>query len=179
MIEGEQNLVEAARKGDPEAFGALYDHYLPKIYRFVLIKVSHKEQAEDLTHQTFLKAWEKVDTYKHQGYSFGSWLYQIARNNVIDHYRKGGDQVDIEDVSPEDLGITDSLVAEVEIKIKWDEILGAIKGLSDVEQDVLMMRFIEDMPHKEVAEAVDKSESAVKVIQHRALKKLKKTLSKT
>lgn len=177
-MEGEEKLVKKAQSGDPEAFGVLYDYYLPKIYRFVLFKVSHREQAEDLTHQTFLKAWENVRSYKPMGYSFSSWLYRIARNNVVDHYRRRNLQTDIEEVAPEDLGIDDSLGTKIEIRFQWEQVLVAIRGLSEVEQDVLIMRFVEDMPHQEVAKAVDKSESAVKVIQHRALKKLKVELSK-
>jgi len=173
MMEGEKNLVNKARKGNSEAFGALYDYYLPRIYRFVLFKVSHKQQAEDLAQQTFMKAWEKMATYKPQGHPFGSWLYQIARNNVIDHYRKNEFQVDIEQVAPEALGIDNSLIAKLEVKLDWDKILIAIGKLNQIEQDVLIMRFVEDLPHDEVAKAVEKSESAVKVIQHRALKKLK------
>lgn len=178
MVEGEENLVKKAQRGDPEAFGALYDYYLPRIYRFVLFKVSHREQAEDLTHQTFLKAWENVRSYKPMGYSFSSWLYRIARNNVVDYYRQSNTHLNIEEVAPEALGIDNSLSSKIEIRFQWEEVLVAIKGLNAVEQDVLIMRFIEDMPHKEVAKAVDKSESAVKVIQHRALKKLKIELSK-
>ncbi|MDP3953776.1 MAG: sigma-70 family RNA polymerase sigma factor [bacterium] len=178
MMEGEQNLVEDARRGDPEAFGVLYDYYLPRIYRFVLFKVSSKEHAEDITQYTFLKAWENIRTYRPQGHAFGSWLYRIARNAVIDHYRKRGPHLDIQEVSPEVLGIDNSLIAKLDIKIQWETILVAISKLQEVEQDVLIMRFVEDMPHGEVAKAVDKSESAVKVIQHRALKKLKEDLNK-
>ncbi|MDZ4346963.1 MAG: sigma-70 family RNA polymerase sigma factor, partial [Candidatus Binatia bacterium] len=99
MMEGEQNLVEDARRGDPEAFGVLYDYYLPRIYRFVLFKVSSKEHAEDITQYAFLKAWENIRTYRPQGHAFGSWLYRIARNAVIDHYRKRGPHLDIQEVS--------------------------------------------------------------------------------
>ncbi|PIR98300.1 MAG: hypothetical protein COT89_00205 [Candidatus Colwellbacteria bacterium CG10_big_fil_rev_8_21_14_0_10_42_22] len=176
MVEGEQNLVKQAKKGDSEAFGLLYEHYLPKIYRFILIKVGHKEQAEDITHLTFLRAWENVSRYQYRGYSFSSWLYRIARNAVIDHYRKNTVQISIEDVSPEALGIDNSLIESIDTKIKWEELFGAIQTLKDVEQDVLIMRFVEDLTHQEVAEAVDKTEGAVKVIQHRALKKLKENL---
>src|SRR3989338_4494999 len=178
MMEGEKNLVEKARKGNSEAFGILYDYYLPKIYRFVLFKVSHKQQAEYITQHAFMKAWENMGGYKPQGHPFGSWLYRIARNSVIDYYRKNEFSVDIEAVSPEALGIDNSLIAKLEVKLEWEKILNAIGGLTEVEQDVLIMRFVEDLPHGEVARAVDKSENAVKVIQHRALKKLKETLSK-
>ncbi len=177
-MEGEKNLVEKARKGNSEAFGALYDYYLPRIYRFVLFKVSHKQQAEDITQHAFMKAWEGMRGYKPQGHPFGSWLYRIARNSVIDYYRKNELQVDIEEVSPETLGIDNSLITRLEVKFEWEKVMGAIGALSEVEQEVLIMRFVEDLPHDEVARAVNKSESAVKVIQHRALKKLKTTLSK-
>ncbi len=176
MLEGEKNLVKLARRGDPEAFGLLYEHYLPQIYRFILIKVSHKEQAEDLTHLTFLKAWEGVRSYKHKGHPFSSWLYRIARNAVIDHYRRGVVRISIEDVSAEALGIDNSLSEEMDVKILWDDLLEAMKTLKEIEQDILIMRFVEDLPHQEIAAAVDKTEGAVKVIQHRALKKLKEAL---
>ena len=176
MLEGEKNLVKLAQKGDPEAFGLLYEHYLTKIYRFILIKVSHREQAEDITHLTFLRAWENVGSYKHQGHPFSSWLYRIARNAVVDHYRRGVPQVSIEDISPEMLGADDSLLDSIDEKVRWDSLLGAIKTLGAVEQDILIMRFVEDLPHKEIAEAVGRSEGAVKVIQHRALRKLKEAL---
>ena len=176
MLEGEKNLVKLAQRGDPEAFGLLYEHYLPKIYRFILIKVSHKEQAEDLTHLTFLKAWENVRSYKYRGHPFSSWLYRIARNAVIDHYRRGVVQVSIEDVSAEVLGVDNSLSEETDVKILWEDLLEAMRTLKEVEQDILIMRFVEDLPHQEIAAAVDKTEGAVKVIQHRALKKLKEAL---
>ena len=172
MLEGEKNLVELAQRGDPEAFGSLYEYYLPKIYRFILIKVSHKEQAEDLTHLTFLKAWENVGSYKHKGHPFSSWLYRIARNAVIDHYRRGVPQISLEDISAEALGIDNSLVEGADSKILWEDLLGAIRTLKEIEQDVLIMRFVEDLPHQEIAAAMDKTEGAVKVIQHRALKQL-------
>lgn len=177
-MEGEKNLVDKARKGNSEAFGSLYDYYLPRIYRFVLFKVSHKQQAEDITQHTFMKAWENIGSYKPQGHPFGSWLYRIARNSVIDHYRKDQPLIDIEEVAPEALGIDNSLISGLEIKLNLEKVLRAIRELNQVEQDVLIMRFVEDLPHDEVARAVQKSENAVKVIQHRALKKLKDNLSK-
>ncbi|PIR98310.1 MAG: hypothetical protein COT88_02235 [Candidatus Colwellbacteria bacterium CG10_big_fil_rev_8_21_14_0_10_41_28] len=176
MLEGEENLVEEAKQGNPEAFGQLYDHYLPKIYRFVLIKVAYREQAEDITQQTFFKAWRSMKRYQSKGYPFGSWLYRIARNSVIDHYRKTKEEVDIENVSEEILGVDNTLSQNLDSKFEWETILKSIKSLNDIEQDVLIMRFVEDMQHSEVARVVDKSENAVKVIQHRAIKKLEERL---
>ncbi len=173
MLEDEQNLVKKAQDGEVKAFGSLYDHYLPKIYRFVLLKVSHREEAEDLTHQAFLKAWENIEQYDFRGYSFGSWLYRIARNVTVDYYRGAKLEVSVEDVSEIYLAKDNSLEEDIERSIEWQGLMESIKKLKEVEQDVIIMRFVEDLPLKDVATAIGKSEGAIKVIQHRAIKNLK------
>lgn len=178
MLEDEKQIIERARGGEAEAFGLLYDHYLPKIYRFVLLKVSHREEAEDLTHQAFLKAWESMAIYVDMGFPFGSWLYQISRNIIIDHYRSSSKMrgtLNIEDLTETLEGETE-LENEVERKISLDKIAGAINKLKDIEQDVVIMKFVDDLPNEEVARVIGKSEGAVKLIQHRAIKNLKKIL---
>lgn len=176
MIEDEQNLITRAKGGEAEAFGLLYDFYMPRIYRFILLKISHREEAEDLTHQVFLKAWKSIGSYKHQGHPFGSWLYRIARNTVVDHHRKSKPEVDIEYIAHELVSTDTSPDANAETKFQWEGLMISIKKLKDIEQNVLIMRFVEDMPHREVAKAVGKTEGAVKIIQHRALKTLKKLI---
>ena len=89
MLDGEQSYVNSAIRGDSSAFGVLYDHYQPMIYRFVAVKVGRREEAEDITHQVFLSAWQNIKRYEHRGHPFSSWLYRIARNQVVDHYRGG------------------------------------------------------------------------------------------
>ncbi len=177
MLEDEHKLVERAKGGEPEAFGLLYDHYLPKIYRFILLKVGRREEAEDLTHQTFLRAWEHIEQYRSRGYPFSSWLYRIARNAVIDQYRKKLPDVSIDSLPP-DLFVEKQQLGEiVELKMEWETILKAMNSLGGIEQDVLIMRFVDDLTHKEVAKAIGKSEGAVKVIQHRAIKNLKNIIN--
>ena len=83
----EEDLINKAKNRDSEAFGLLYDQYLPAIYRFILLKTSHKVTAEDLTHQVFLNAWQNIENYQSRGFPFSSWLYRIANNAVIDYYR--------------------------------------------------------------------------------------------
>lgn len=178
MTEDEQNLIARAKGGESEAFGSLYDFYMPRVYRFVLLKVSRREEAEDLTHQTFLKAWERIDQYNFQGYSFGSWLYRIARNTVIDYYRGSTPHVSVENIPEELLATSDSTENDTETRMEWEGLLESIAKMKDIEQDVLIMRFVEEMTHKEVAEVIGKSEGAVKVIQHRALKNLKNIVKK-
>lgn len=176
MLEDEQNLVARAKRGESSAFGSLYDFYMPRIYRFVLVKVGHREEAEDLTHQTFLKAWENIHTYDFQGYPFGSWLYRIARNAVIDHHRKARPHASIDFIPADLLRSEENPATKAELEMEWEHLLVSVRKLKDIEQDVLIMRFVEDMTHREIGEAVGKTEGAVKVIQHRALKSLKKLI---
>jgi RNA polymerase sigma-70 factor (ECF subfamily) len=74
MLDGEDKLITSAVKGNSSAFGQLYDHYHPMIYRFVAVKVSRREEAEDITHQVFLSAWQNIKSYEHRGHPFSSWL---------------------------------------------------------------------------------------------------------
>lgn len=176
MLEDEQKLVKKAKDGEVEAFGLLYDHYLPKIYRFVLLKVSHREEAEDLTHQVFLKAWENINQYNFKGYSFGAWLYRIARNTTIDYYRNNRSETSIEKANEIAIeGI--SLGGVVDKKMEWESLIKSIRRLKEIEQEVLIMRFVEDLSLKEIAETINKSEGAAKLIQHRAVNKLKKIVN--
>ena len=185
-MEDEKELIERAKNGEAAAFGSLYDTYLPKIYRFVLLKVSHREEAEDLTHQAFLKAWENVPKYRDEGFPFSSWLYRIARNTVIDHYRStkhSKNDIGIDKLEERIGELPDreeiTIDARLDQKIEIFQISTAIKKLKDVEQDIIIMRFVDDLPHEEVARVVGKSVSATKLIQHRAIKKIKDELAKT
>ncbi|RJQ28901.1 sigma-70 family RNA polymerase sigma factor [Candidatus Parcubacteria bacterium] len=178
MIDGEERLIKNAIKGRPSAFGSLYDHYQPKIYRFVLIKVGRREEAEDLTHQVFLHAWQNIRTYEHLGFPFSSWLYQIARNQVVDHYRTKRNEANIDQVA-EELIVSSSLQLDTELNLELDRVRKAIQKLKPEYQDVIVMRFVEDLSIKEVAVALGKSEGAVKLMQHRALKELRNVLETT
>lgn len=179
-MEDERILIKKAQKGEADAFGILYDQYLPKIYRFVRVKVSQREEAEDLTHQAFLNAWKNIGEYTPQGYTFGSWLYRIARNIITDHYRrsKPGDISLDESLLPMNLHPqdTDSIETIADINIKQQAIFDAVRGLKETEQDVIIMRFIEGMSVKETAETIQKTESATKVIQHRVIKQIREIL---
>lgn len=181
MLEDEKQLIEKACGGEPEAFGLLYDHYLPKIYRFVLLKVGQREEAEDLTHQAFLKAWEHIHRYLDQGFPFSSWLYRIAKNIIIDHYRvfeKRKRDVGLEDVMDQLIDVeSSSMNKSIDLKFNMELLMKAMESLKDIEQDVLIMRFVEDLPHEEVAGHIGKSVGATKLIQHRALKNLKSMLA--
>lgn len=168
--------VSKARKGDREAFGRLYDAYMPAIYRFVLLKVGHKADAEDLTHQVFLSAWKNIPSYEHQGHPFSSWLYRIAHNAVIDHYRTARRHLDVDSISEEVVAIAPEMGAAVDAAAEARVVQAALRMLDHDYQTVLTMRYVNELTTKEIAAALDKSEGAVRVMQHRALKQLKKQI---
>ena len=176
MVDGEKNLIELAIKGEASAFGSLYDHYQPKIYRFVLVKVGRREEAEDLTHQVFLNAWTNIGRYEDVGFPFSSWLYRIARNAVVDFYRAHRENVSLEKTDPEMFAMQASVHADLAAKMDLEKVKSAIREMKPEYQDVIMLRFVEDLPIKEVATAMEKSEGAVKVIQHRAIRELQQKL---
>ncbi|MEK7496008.1 MAG: sigma-70 family RNA polymerase sigma factor [Patescibacteria group bacterium] len=178
MLDGEKQLIEQAIRGEASAFGLLYDRYQTQIYRFIYLKVSHREEAEDLTHQVFLKSWQNIGGYKFQSFPFSSWLYRIARNQVIDYYRVKKNNLNLEEIS--ESKIDDSsigIIAILDDNSDVKKIKEAIKQLSPGHQDVIILRFIEELSLKETASALKKTEIAVKLLQHRAIKNLKKILN--
>ncbi len=174
-MEDERKDISKAKDGEEEAFGRLYDKYMPVIYRFIFLKVGgQKAQAEDICHEVFLSAWQNIGNFRFQGYPFSSWLYRIASNAVIDYYRTRKINVNI-DFVPEE-----AVVADVSLNEKFDNQLDlqtirvCLKKLEPAYQDVLIMKFVEELSNKEISAALQKSEGAVRVIQHRAIKQIKK-----
>lgn len=180
MLDGEEKLIKNAVGGDSSAFGVLYDHYQPMIYRFALIKVGRREEAEDLTHQVFLSAWQNIRRYKNLGHPFSSWLYQIARNQVVDHYRSKKKDISLDDGDPE-LFISSATTEPIDISVKLavEKVFIAIKKLNPEYGDVIMLRFIEDISLRDTAKTLKKTEGAIKLMQHRAIKELRKILGDT
>lgn len=172
----EKELIIKAQNGDSEAFGTLYDLHFTKIYRFIFIKVKHRHNAEDLSHHVFLSAWKNIGGFKHQGFPFSSWLYKIAANTVIDFYRTTKNHIDIEEVREEKLGESNDLSHALETAMEMERVGEALHKLTDDEQNVIIMKFVNELENKEIAEALEKSEGAIRVIQHRALKRLKQIL---
>jgi RNA polymerase sigma-70 factor (ECF subfamily) len=177
MIDNEEKLIKKAIRLESESFGLLYDHYQPQIYRFILIKVGKKEDAEDLTHQVFLNAWQNISSYRFKGFPFSSWLYSIARNQVIDHYRGQKPLQSLEKMDPESFSENSREEENLSDKIELEKVMKMIRHLKFDYQDVLIMRFVEDLSLKETAAALKKSEGAVKLIQHRAIEQLKSLLN--
>ena len=168
----EADLVRKAKSGDARAFGRLYDSTLDRIYRYVFFRVTDAELAEDLTSQVFLKAWENLRRYKPGG-PFVAWLYTIARNTVIDHYRTRKQSVPLDQtVIKEDPALDEKVDLKHDIGILQE----AMQELTEEQREVLTLRFLADMETGEIAERMQKSEGAIRALQMRALQALAKAM---
>ena len=172
----EKEIVRRAQNGDKEAFSIIYQKYGKQIFRFVYWRTSDKHLSEDILQDVFLKAWRNIGSYKERNLPIRAWLYKIARNTVIDHYRVKKPEFSLEEST---IGLiysnTDSL-REVSLKLEVEKAKRAINLLPETQKEVIILRFIEELTNKEVAKIIKKSETSVRIIQHRALKKLREML---
>ncbi|MEI8344271.1 MAG: sigma-70 family RNA polymerase sigma factor [Candidatus Moraniibacteriota bacterium] len=167
-------LVASFQTGKTEDFGLLYDKYVHKIYDYIYFKTHHREIAEDLCSKTFLKCLEKLGTYQPSKGSFSSWLYRIATNTVIDHYRTQKSHANIEDAW--DLVSGEDLLKDVENKDKFAEVEKLLKQLKPDQRDIVMLRIWSGLSYCEIAEIVGKSEDNCKMIFSRAVGSLRSEL---
>lgn len=170
-------LVDLARGGDAEAFGQLYDHYSPSVYRFIYYRVSTQALAEDLTSETFFRALRSMASFKWQGKDFGAWLTTIARNLVVDYYKSGRARLE----SPTDdftdrTEVTAGPEEEVLTNLTNDVLREAMGKLPPEQQECLVMRFLNGSSIAETAKALGRSEGAIKQLQLRAVRNLAKLL---
>ena len=180
----EEILIESAQNGDSAAFGKLYDRYAERIYRFIFLKTGHKSDTEDLLHEVFLAGWRTITSYELRGgIPFTSWLYRIAGNRVIDWYRTRKNGISLDEMMdagtfPIELASTGhaALLEALDRGLAMDTVMKGIRSLNETEQTVLLMRYVEDLSPEEVGHATGKTAGAVRLLQHRALAKLKKVL---
>jgi len=169
-------LLAKAKAGEEAAFGEIYNLYFKKIYQFIYYRVGHKEAAEDLAEEVFLKAFAKITSILEPD-SFVGWLYQIARNIVIDYYRQKKTVVALEDVE-NTLEYETNVIDIVNLESQQKILLKLLKELGAEQQVVLKLKFFEDLSNSEIAELLHKNEGAIRVIQHRAIAKLQELIKK-
>jgi RNA polymerase sigma-70 factor (ECF subfamily) len=173
--EDSQGLVKQARSGLETAFAQIYDLYFTKIYRFIFYRVGHKETAEDLAEDVFVKAFGSLPSLEDDKV-FESWLYTIARNKVIDYYRSKKALVPIEEVE-NTLEYETNIIDIVNLDFQHKAIIKALKELPSDQQLVIKLKFFEDLSNSEIAALLGKEEGAIRVIQHRAIAKLKSIIN--
>lgn len=175
-------LYRLTRDHDPEAFGELYDHYAPKIYRYVYFRVSTVPQAEDLTAEVFLKTWEFIQRQSSDAApiaNFRAFIYRLARNVVIDFYRDRArrehtmnDEQLTEVAEPEERGLMAVAVRSSDMR----HIERALGKLKDEYREVVILRYIEGLATADIARVLDKTKGAVRVTLHRALDALREEM---
>lgn len=166
-----ENLLIKAKKGETAAFGEIYNLFFKRIYTFIYYRVSHKETAEDLAEEVFLKAYTKLSSVK-SAKSLEAWLYQIARNLVIDYYRGKKEQLGLEAVE-NSLVYEDTILDTLDLSHQQAVINKLMRNLPADYQQILRLKFFENLNNEVIAELTGKSEGAVRVIQFRAIAKLK------
>jgi len=172
MERNKKALIALAKEGDKDAFGELYTLYFTPVFRYILYRVRNKEEAEDLVQTVFLKIFQSGGTYTDTGVPPLAYCYTVARNTVIDHWRKKKD-FSLEELEKEPVANDDPHeYAMAEEKKAWAE--RAVGVLEGEQQDVIILRFLNEMSTKEIASMLGKSEAAVRQVQCRALKVLRK-----
>lgn len=174
----EDTLIRLAIRRDRGAFVTLYNCHIERVYRHVFYLVADRAAAEDITQEVFIKAWKHIHKYKVMGAPFIAWLSSIARNLIADHYRKKKRNNSVP-LKEETLAGTskDNPESITEANLWNSQIRNAVLKLKGVKQKVIIMRFIDELSYKDVARTLKKSEGAIRVIQYRALKELKYTLT--
>jgi RNA polymerase sigma-70 factor, ECF subfamily len=172
-----RKLVERAQKGDRAALEELYLIHFDRIYSYLHVSVGNKHDAEDLTTQTFLKMLESIGRFRWQSAPFSAWLFRIAHNLAMDHFRSRRRwQPEAEVPEPVD---SEEPSAELEAmqSIGRESMRELIELLSPEQQQVLTLKFVFNFPNSDVAKILDKTEGAIKSLQHRALASLQKQIS--
>ena len=172
-------LVVSAQGGNTAAFEALYDHFYDRIYRYVSFKAGDASAAEDITEEVFLRMLRSIGTYKYHGHPFSSWLFRIAHNLVVDHFRKCGrdKSVPLDKVVAVVGESSVDLDNYVQTKLAMREVNRAMEDLTDLQRQIISLRFAGGLSVNETARAVGRNENAVKALQHAGIRKLRKILT--
>ena len=165
-------LVHDARSGDKEAVGVLYDTFVDAVYRFVYFRVSTREDAQDLTEETFVSIFEHIGTYNERGLPFEAWVYRITRNKIIDYYRSKKKTVSLEESAdyPDE---KQNPERETERQLTKEYIMDCVRHLPESYQEIIILKYIEDKTNEEISELLDKPLAHVRVLQSRAVQKLR------
>jgi len=176
--ENVRKLVDRAQQGDRAALEELYLIHFDRIYSYLHVSVGNRHDAEDLTTQTFLKMLESIGRFRWQSAPFSAWLFRIAHNLAMDHFRARRRWQPEEEV-PEPHG-SEEPSAEIAAmqSIGRQSMLQLIENLSPEQQQVLTLKFVFNFANADVAKILDKTEGAIKSLQHRALASLQKQIAK-
>ena len=171
----EESLVRRAQQRDQQAFAQLYEEHFDKIYRYVTLKIGNETEAEDMTQHVFLNALKSISSFKWRGISFSAWLFRIAHNLVVDYLRKKAKQVTVPLYESSVIANDDpQLIAEQRLDI--EQLVSATKHLTEAQREVISLRFAGGLSIAQAAKVMDRSQGAVKALQHSAIVALRKAV---
>src|SRR4030042_472054 len=174
-LDNSHELINKAQHGDPRAFGELYELHAPAVFRYLYAHLTSQMDAEDLTGEVFLKAWQSLPKYVERGIPFLAFLFRIAKNALIDHYRQN-DRLEQKDPDEMDGFKAEMTLEAVEIasnNIEHQNMFRIMKKLRPDYQMVLTLRFISELTPEEASHVMNRSVGAIRVLQHRALAALR------
>ena len=175
----EKRLLRLAQRGDANAFAEVYRAHVQVIYRYVYHRVNDTHLAEDLTADVFTRALEGLGSYQDRGKPFVAWLYRIAHARVVDHYRKVDRRPAESDFEAEPIPVTPDMDEGLLRRHAARALREAITDLTDDQQQVIILRFVEGHPINDVAEMMGKNPNAIKALQFRALRSLASRLERS
>ncbi len=175
-MQNEETLVRRAQQNDQVALTQIYEENFDRIYRYIVIKIGDRAEAEDMTQQVFLNVLKSISSFKFRGMPFTSWLYRIAHNQVVDYLRKKSRRatVPLDESLPAFGGDPENVT---ERKVAIEEVANAAKKLTPAQQEVISLRFAGALSIAEVARVMGRSEGAVKALQHSAIVTLRKVMA--
>lgn len=169
-------LIARAQEGEIDAFGELYKRYLDPIYRYIRMRVETDADAEDLCETVFLRSFEALERYEEQGHPYSAYLYRLARNLLVDHYRGKEPSADLDLVAPE-TSVAPDLDEQLDQRQELRRVAVAVAKLSEDYREVIRLRVVMELPTAMVAEWMQRSPVAVRVLLHRALIALRESLT--
>ena len=173
------DILRRAQAGDQSAFAELYECYYDQIYRYVSFKCGNRLEAEDLTGEVFLRMLESINKFKFQGFPFTSWLYRIAHNLVVDNFRRKGRKptVPLDKVLHFSSETDGEMENQAQISWSMGEVFEAMTSLTDLQREVITLRFVAGLSIAETADAVGRKDNAVKALQHAGIRKLRNLMT--
>src|SRR5438093_12577466 len=169
QLEAERELVEASQR-QPRRFAQLYERYFDRVYAFALTRTRERTAAEDVTAETFRQAFQNLSRFEWRGVPFSAWLFRIASNAAADYYQRSSREQVVPDIQVESDASWETRLIEVETRT---HLFDLVRRLPKDQRRVIQMRFGEELSVSEVAQAMGRSEGAVKSLQHRAMETLR------
>ncbi len=169
--------MRRAQKGDSSAMAEIYEANVEAIYRFIAFKVGDRQEAEDMTHDVFLKVVESIGSFQWRDISLRAWIFRIAHNQIVDHLRRRSRRpsVSLDEEMP--IPAPDDPAAEAELKVSMEQVTAAMAHLTEAQRQAVTLRFSGDLSIEEVAQVMKKKPGAIKALQHSGLASLRRILA--